>query len=120
MWGDEEWCRRRDEREAREAQLDAEQWEEGSRLEALLVAAETDREAARVVALARLLHPDCFAQREQGLAAVARDRAGPKGNDPDRQRAIRVHERVARLAISYAISQARAVMGLVSSWEREA
>lgn len=101
---------------ARSAAIDAEQWEEGSALEALLSQAETDQEAAQVIALARLLYPDDFRRREDGLASLGRLRAGPRGNDPEYQTVIRVHERVARLSIKTAVRKARAALELVRSW----
>ncbi len=101
---------------ARSAAIDAEQWAEGTELEALLSAAATDQEAAQIVALARLLYPDDFRRREEGLEFVDQLRAGPRGNDPDFQKVIRVHERVARLTIKIAVRKARAALELVRSW----
>jgi hypothetical protein len=119
MWGDAEWVRRDQERQARADQVDAEQWEEGSQLEVLLQAAETDQEAGRVIALARLLDSQSFAMRDQGLAFVEAERRGRRGNDPAHQRVIRVHERVARLHIAAAVRKARAILALVQSWSAE-
>lgn len=117
MWGDANWARRQQEQADRAAKIDQEQWDQGTELENLLKAAETDREAAKIVSLARLLGADDFARRENGLAWVARERAGRRGNDPVYQKAMRVHERVARLSIQVPVMQARAVLTLVESWE---
>jgi hypothetical protein len=117
MWGDETWTKRQEERVQREAALDEEQWNQGTELEKLLKKAETDLEASRLVELARLLDPSSFKQRDEGLERVRKMRLSPQGNDPSFQNAIRVHERVARLSIQYAIRKAEAVLGLVRSWE---
>lgn len=117
MWGDAAYVQRQQERQAREARIDKEQWDQGTELENLLRDAETDREAAKLVALARLLGPDDFARREDGLAWVARERVGRRGNDPVYQKAMRVHERIARLSIQVPVMKARAVLALVESWE---
>ena len=118
MWGDAKWHQRQKEEEDRRAEIDAEQWERGSKLEALLRTAETDIDAGRLVELARLLFPQDFKMREEGLERVRNMRMEPRGNDPAFQDIIRTHERVARLSIEFAISKARAVMTLVESWKK--
>lgn len=114
--GEVEWVKRQEKQEARRAAIDAEQWERGTELEKLLQDAETDLETYRLVELARLLDSSGFRQRDEGLARVQRMRLSPQGNDPSYLDAIRVHERVARLAIEYPIRKAQAVLGLVRSW----
>lgn len=117
MWGDAEWLRLQAERDEREAKLDAEQWKQGTVLEDLLKAAETDRAAMKIVTMARLLDGEAFRMREQQLEWVQRERAGRRGNDPIHQKAMRVHERVARLTIANAVRKARDVLELVDSWD---
>lgn len=117
MWGDEAWTKRQQERMQREAALDLDQWNKGTELENLLKKAETDIDAYRLVELARLLDAASFKQRDEGLERVRQMRLSAKGNDPSFQDAIRVHERLARLSIEYAIRKAEAVLGLVRSWD---
>ncbi|WP_271024890.1 hypothetical protein [Rhizobium sp. RCAM05973] len=117
MWGDAAWTKRQEEMEAHRQKIDQEQWDRGTVLEKLLKKAETDRDAFQVIELARLLDSSCFKMREEGLENAQRMRSSAKGNDPSYQDAIRVHERVARLSIEYAIRKAEAVLWLVRSWE---
>lgn len=117
MWGDEAWMKRQEERLQHEAALDLEQWDKGTELENLLKRADKDIEAFRLVELARLLDGTSFKQREEGLERVQKMRLSPRGNDPSFQDAIRVHERLARLSIEYAIKKAEAVLSLVRSWD---
>ncbi len=119
MWGDADWQRRRDEDEARAARIENEQWEKGSQLEALLTKAETDPATARLVGLARIIRPDDFTMREQGLARVQEMRLSSNGNEPAQVTAIASHERVARLSIEFAIMKAREVMAFIDTWEDE-
>lgn len=117
MWGDSAWVKRQQEMEDHRAKIDQEQWDKGTELEKLLKKAETDREAFQLVELARLLDASSFRIREEGLENARRMRLSPQGNDPSYQDAIRVHERVARLSIEYAIQKAEAVLSLVRSWD---
>jgi len=117
MWGSEEWCRRREEDEARRAKINDEQRERACGLDRLLRKADTDLETARLVEMARLLEPNAFKMREEGLQRVQEMRLSHRGNDPDFQSVIDSHDRVARLYIQWPIEQARAVIALVQSWE---
>ena len=117
MWGDAEWQRRQKEEEERVAAVDAQQWAKGTELEDLLVKAKTDPYTARLVQLARIIRPEDFRLREEGLERVQQMRLGRQGNDPDFQKVIRSHERTARLSIQYAIKQARDVMAYVETWD---
>lgn len=116
MWGSDKAQQRRDEREAHQAKEDQRQWDQGTELENLLRGAETDLESARLIELARLLDGASFHMREEGLERVRQMRMGRQGNDPDFQSVIRVHERIARLHIEFAVKKAEAVLGLVRSW----
>ncbi|AOG03268.1 hypothetical protein [Bosea sp. RAC05] len=117
MWGDADWQRRRDEDEARRARIEKEQRDKGAELDALLAKAETDVATARLVGLARILRPEDFIMREQGLARVQEMRLGPSGNDPAQIEALAAHERTARLSIEYAISKAQEVMAFIETWK---
>lgn len=105
--------------EAFRAQLNAEQTARGNELEALLRDADHDRDADRLVTLARLISPDAFACRDSMMENLQRMRSGARGNDPDYASAIATHERVARLSIEGAIRKAQQVMSLVQSWEAQ-
>lgn len=118
MWGDAAWQKRQQEREEHEAKIDAEQWAKGTELEDLLVKANTDPYTARLVQLARIIRPEDFKMREEGLERIREMRLGRQGNDPDFQKVIRVHERTVRLSIEYAISKARDVMTYVETWDK--
>lgn len=117
MWGDAAWTKRQQEMEDHRSKIDQEQWDKGTELENLLKKAEYDRDTFQLIELARLLDGTSFRIREEGLAHVRSMRSSAKGNDPSYLDAIRVHERVARLSIEYAIRKAEAVLGLVRSWE---
>lgn len=117
MYGDKEWQRVQAERLEREARHEADLTARGDALEALLALAEHDRDAARLVAVAKLIRPDDFATRESFRQVVERERTGPGSNDPGRQRAAAAHERVGRVSIEYAIRLARQVLALVESWD---
>ena len=115
--GTEGWSERIAAREAREAEIDAAQERRAAAVDAALREADEYRDAAQLVELARLLDGQSFRMREEGMERVEAMRRGPRGNDPDYQRAIAVHSRVARLSPEYALTKARAVLSLVRSWE---
>lgn len=117
MWGDEAWTKRQEERAQREAEHDEKLRQRAAEIERILNSAETDINASRVVEMARLLHPDSFKQRKEGLERVEAMRSGPRANDHQFLKVILAHDRSARLSIDYAIKQAQEVLNLVNSWK---
>ncbi|EKY30620.1 hypothetical protein HMPREF0185_00199 [Brevundimonas diminuta 470-4] len=114
--GSPEHVARQTESAEREQQIDAANEARASAIDQAFRDAEMDREGAMLLELARLIDGSSFRSREEGLERVESMRRGPRGNDPDYQRVIALHGRIARMAPEYALVKARAVLSLVRSW----
>lgn len=99
----------------REARHDAEMEERVAAVEAAL--ADDSRDGLRLVELARLLDGESFRMREGSIERTLLARSGPGANDPSRQRAIAIHDRIGRLSVEHSLRKARQVLALVKSWD---
>ena len=113
MWGDAAWLKRQEEQREHAERIDAANEGKAAELDRVLRESEHEPEAALVVAMARLLDATAFKLRDEGIERADRKRRGPKGNDPDHLKIIRIHERSSKLGIEFAVNQARRAIALV-------
>jgi hypothetical protein len=86
---------------------------------ALLIASEeSDRDAARLLKLARFLSPDCWRTRKNFLEMIERERNGPRANDPHTPHVIAGLERCAIGTVSYSIAKARGAIAIIKAWDQ--
>jgi len=113
--GSPEWEARQREIAERDRRHDDEMAARVARVEARL--SDDTRDGMRLIELARLLGPEHFARRAEGLSGVERRRQHPRANEESYQRATIALERTARLAIEWPLRQAAQVLALVQTWE---
>ncbi len=82
----------------------------------LLFREATDQEAARILALARLLFPNAWTSRDDLLRMAQRERSGRRGNDPSGRRLVAAYERSALSQIAYPIRKAQEAIALMKGW----
>lgn len=84
----------------------------------LLRAEANDQDAARLLDLARRLHPSAWEDRQRFLELAAQERSGRRANEPAGRRLVATYERAAVSAIAHSIAQARLAADIVRSWSR--
>jgi hypothetical protein len=113
MWGDAEYCRRQEERIARERRHHEEGVAEAAEIERFIASAETDRDAALVVAMSKLIGPDGWGTRPGWLASAEKRRSGPRANDPQEVNLMEKDRYMGAFAVKYSLDKARAAIALV-------
>lgn len=107
--------RRRELKERDEAHVNNLQ-AEARDVENRIAQADQDHEGALILEVARFLDAQAFVMRDDSKAAADKMRRGPKGNDPDFQRAIVIRGTLGNRSVRLALDRAERLVALVRAW----